>query len=222
MSPLERKQKSIEILKDNKVPYMEGLPVIEGVNEIEVRSAEEIAKRAIACLISIQVACDINSGENIEEAREFFKGLLDKYKVKEELTDNEKKIIFGSSNKQEVINMAWKYEAYWTLIWALGIVDKLEYPSQICDCNFAIRAVADYEDFNDFMKTVKLRSIEEILDEADLIYRYNWACVDASIHGENPPAGIDPGVVFERHWGLNWLIGKGAYNNNWDSVSTDT
>ena len=222
MSPLERKEKSIEILKANKVPYMEGLPVIEGVNEIEMRSAEEIAKRAIACLISIQVACDINSGENIEESREFFKSFLERYKVKEELTDNEKEIIFGSPDKQAVINMAWKYEAYWTLIWALGIVDKLEYPSQICDCNFAIRAVADYEDFNDFMKTVKLRSIEEILDEADLIYRYNWACVNARIHGENPPAGLDPGVIFERHWGLNWLIGKGTYNDNWDSVSTDT
>ncbi|WP_454055378.1 DUF4272 domain-containing protein [Clostridium sp. Marseille-Q7071] len=222
MSPLERKQKSIEILKANKVPYMEELPVIEGVNEIEMRSAEEIAKRAIACLISIQVACDINSRENIGESREFFKGFLERYKVKEELTDNEKEIIFGSPDIQEVINMAWKYEAYWTLIWALGIADKLEYPSQICDCNFAIRAVADYEDFNDFMKTVKLRSIEEILDEADLIYRYNWACVNARIHGENPPAGLDPGVVFERHWGLNWLIGKGTYNDNWDSVSTDT
>lgn len=222
MNLLERKEKSIEILKANKVPYMEGLPVIENVNEIEMRSTEEIAKRAIACLISIQVACDINSGENIEESREFFEGFLEKYKVKEELTDNEKEIIFGSPDRQEVINMAWKYEAYWTLIWALGIVDKLEYPSQICDCNFAIRAVADYEDFNDFMKTVKLRSIEEILDEADLIYRYNWACVNARIHGENPPAGLDPGVVFERHWGLNWLIGKGTYNDNWDSVSTDT
>ncbi|ARC86505.1 hypothetical protein U732_3302 [Clostridium argentinense CDC 2741] len=222
MNPLERKEKSIEILKANKVPYMEGLPVIEDANEIEMRSVEEIAKRAIACLISIQVACDINSGENIKESREFFEGFLEKYKVKEELTDNEKEIIFGSPDIQEVINMAWKYEAYWTLIWALGIVDKLEYPSQICDCNFAICAVADYEDFNDFMKTVKLRSIEEILDEADLIYRYNWACVNARIHGENPPAGLNPGVVFERHWGLNWLIGKGTYNDNWDSVSTDT
>ncbi|GAA0121898.1 MULTISPECIES: DUF4272 domain-containing protein [Clostridium] len=222
MSPLERKQKSIEILKTNMVPYMEALPVIEDVNEIQMRSAEEIAKRAIACLISIQVACDINSGENVEESREFFKGFLQRYKVEEELTDNEKKIIFGRPDKQDVINMAWKYEAYWTLIWALGIVDKLEYPSQICDCNFAIRTVADYEDFNAFMKTVKLRNIEEILDEADLIYRYNWACVNARIKGENAPAGLDSEVVFERHWGLNWLIGKGTYNDNWDSVSTDT
>ncbi|WP_411167536.1 DUF4272 domain-containing protein [Clostridium sp. MB05] len=222
MNQLERKQKSIEILKANKVPYMEELPVIEEANEIEMRSAEEIAKRAIASLISIQVACDINSGDNIEESREFFKGFLDKYEVKEELTEAEMKIIFGNPEKQDVINMAWKYEAYWTLIWALGIVDKLEYPSQICDCNFAIHAVADCEDFNDFMKTVRLKSIDEILDEADLIYRYNWACVDARIHGKNPPADLDSGVVFERHWGLNWLIGKGTYNYNWDSVSTDT
>ena len=48
MNPLERKQKSIEILKANQVTYIEGLSVIEDVHEIEVRSAEEIAKRAIA------------------------------------------------------------------------------------------------------------------------------------------------------------------------------
>ena len=105
-------------------------------------------------MISIQVACDINSGENVRNLGSFFKGFLQRYKVEEELTDNEKKIIFGRPDKQDVINMAWKYEAYWTLIWALGIVDKLEYPSQICDCNFAIRTVADYEDFNAFMKTI--------------------------------------------------------------------
>ncbi|WP_459477880.1 DUF4272 domain-containing protein [Clostridium saccharoperbutylacetonicum] len=218
----ERKHKSIEILKSKQVPFMEGLPMIEEATEIEVRGAEEIAKRAIACLIAIQVACDIKSGENVERSREFFKGLLEKYEVKNELTEAEKTIIFGNPKEEDVINMSWKYEAYWTLIWALGIIDELGYPSQICDCSFAINTVAECEDFNEFMKKVNLRSIEEILDEADLIYRYNWACVDARIHGKNAPAQLDSGVVFERHWGLNWLIGKGTYNDDWDFVSTDT
>jgi hypothetical protein len=222
MNSDERKLKSIEILKLNQVPYMEGLPRIEDVNEIEVRSAEEIAKRAIACLIAIQVACDINNGENVEESREFFKGFLEKYGVSNELTEAEKKIIFGTPEEQDVINMAWKYEAYWTLIWALGILDELNYPSQICDCDFAINVVADCNDFDEFMKKVNLRSVDEILNEADLIYRYNWACVDARIHGKNAPAKLDSGVVFERHWGLNWLIGKGTENDDWDCVSTDT
>ncbi|WP_238917468.1 DUF4272 domain-containing protein [Clostridium sp. YIM B02555] len=222
MNSEERKLKSIEILKLNQVPYMEGLPRIEDVNEIEVRSAEEIAKRAIACLIAIQVACDINNGENVEESREFFKGFLEKYGVSNELTEAEKKIIFGTPEEQDVINMAWKYEAYWTLIWALGILDELNYPSQICDCDFAINVVADCNDFDEFMKKVNLRSVDEILNEADLIFRYNWACVDARIHGKNAPAKLDSGVVFERHWGLNWLIGKGTENDDWDCVSTDT
>ncbi|CUU48467.1 hypothetical protein BCD96_002725 [Clostridium beijerinckii] len=173
-------------------------------------------------MIAIQVACDINSGENIEESREFFKGFLKRYGVTNELTESEKKIIFGTPEKQDVINMAWKYEAYWTLIWALGILDELDYPSQICDCDFAINVVADCKDFNEFMKKVNLRSIDQILNEADLIYRYNWACVDARIHGQNMPAQLDSGVVFERHWGLNWLIGKGTDNDDWDCVSTDT
>ncbi|AGF57189.1 hypothetical protein B0P06_004521 [Clostridium saccharoperbutylacetonicum] len=222
MNSEERKLKSIEILKLNQVPYMEGLPRIEDVNEIEVRSAEEIAKRAIACLIAIQVACDINNGENVEESREFFKGFLEKYGVSNELTEAEKKIIFGTPEEQDVINMAWKCEAYWTLIWALGILDELNYPSQICDCDFAINVVADCNDFDEFMKKVNLRSVDEILNEADLIFRYNWACVDARIHGKNAPAKLDSGVVFERHWGLNWLIGKGTENDDWDCVSTDT
>jgi hypothetical protein len=222
MNSEERKLKSIEILKSNQVPYIEGLPRIEDVNEIEVRSADEIAKRAIACLIAIQVSCDINSGENIEESREFFKGFLEKYEVSNELTEAEKKIIFGTPEEQDVINMAWKYEAYWTLIWALGILDELNYPSQICDCDFAINVVAECKDFDEFMNKVNLRSIDEILNEADLIFRYNWACVDARIHGKNAPAKLDSGVVFERHWGLNWLIGKGTDNDDWDCVSTDT
>lgn len=108
--------------------------------------------------------------------------------------------------------------AYWTL----GIVEELDYPEQICDCNFAINAVSYCEDFNDFMKTVKCKSIDKILDEADLMFHYNWACVDSRIHEKNSPAGLDSWVVFERHWGLNWLIGKGTDNDNWDRVSTDT
>ena len=44
MSPLERKQKIYRNIKTNMVPYMEALPVIEDVNEIQMRSAEEIAK----------------------------------------------------------------------------------------------------------------------------------------------------------------------------------
>ena len=62
---------------------------------------------------------------------------------------------------------------------------------------------------------------DDLLDEADLIFRYDWACVDARIKGEPAPAGLNSEVVYERHWGLNWLIDADG-QNDWDLVSCNT
>ena len=66
----------------------------------------------------------------------------------------------------------------------------------------------------------RLRPQAEILDAADLIYRYNWAATDARINGRSAPAGLDGSVIYERHYALNWLIGY--LDLPWDDISTDT
>jgi hypothetical protein len=58
-----------------------------------------------------------------------------------------------------------------------------------------------------------------MLDQADLMYRYNWAVTDARINSK-PSADLEAGVVQERHYALNWLIGY--MDQDWDDVSTDT
>ncbi len=64
------------------------------------------------------------------------------------------------------------------------------------------------------------RAIAEVLDEADLIYRYHWAARDARLKGRQPPAGLNLDVIQERHKALNWLI---DYDRaEWDDVTTDT
>ena len=202
----ERKQQSIALLKEQGVPYIEHLPVIETADNVRLRSAEEIARRAICCLITIQLACDIQNQQDVEDSRLFMTGLLDR---------------FGTSTEQDWVNMVWKYEAYWPLIWALGLVDSLTFPDQICDCQKAIEVVSTKATFDEFMKDVQLRPIDDLLDEADLIFRYDWACVDARIKGEPAPAGLNSEVVYERHWGLNWLIDADG-QNDWDHVSCNT
>ena len=225
-TPQERKEKSIALLKERGVPYMEHLPLIEAEGEVNPRSAEEIARRAIACLLTIQVACDASKGmseADLDESRKFIWSVAEKFGVENEFTPKEKAFFDGTPDMQAITNMTWKYEAYWPLIWALGLIETLDYPGGICDCDLAIRTVSKCSDFNDFMQRVNLRSTAEILDEADLIYRYHWACVDARINGREAPAGLDSGVVQERHWGLNWLIGKGVeYYEDWDAVDTST
>ncbi len=58
------------------------------------------------------------------------------------------------------------------------------------------------------------------LDQADVIYRYHWATTDARIKGQPSPAKLEGGVVQERHYVLNWLIGY--MDQDWDDISTDT
>jgi len=65
------------------------------------------------------------------------------------------------------------------------------------------------------------RSTDELLDAADLVLMYDWACVDARVNRRPDPADLNSEVVVEWHRATNWLVG--AYDNaDWDDVGTDT
>lgn len=51
--------------------------------------------------------------------------------------------------------------------------------------------------------------------------RYDWACVDARVKGEETPVSLDGGVVMERHYAFNWLIGAGD-GAEWDEIQPTT
>ena len=67
-----------------------------------------------------------------------------------------------------------------------------------------------------------MRTPAEILDEADLIFRMDWACVEARLKNDPSLMGdLFQDVVVERHKGLNWIIG--AYGaDDWDTVAPHT
>ncbi len=130
-----RKKRSIEILKAHNVPYIQHLPTIETADAVRVRTAEEIARRAVTCLLAIQVACDAAGAPgNFKKSRKFFGEKLEEFGLEEALTHKERKIFKGKCNSQDFASMTWKYEAYWVLLWALGIVAQLDYPSEACNC----------------------------------------------------------------------------------------
>ena len=122
-------------------------------------------------------------------------------------------------SQHDRIQFTWRHEAAWTLLWALGFVAELGKPDQICDVEFAASTMAE-RTASQFIEDSELRPIANILDEADLIYRYHWAVRNARIKGQQVPAALDPGVTEERHYALNWLIGSNE--QTWDDVTTDT
>ena len=109
---------------------------------------------------------------------------MKKYNLFDSLTPNEKSFLGNPTDKLKT-KETWKCEGIWILMWALNVVDELAFPNALCNLN---GLGADYpiskEDPNHFInRDFKSRSKSEILDMADLYYRYDWACVDARING---------------------------------------
>ena len=208
----ERRSRSVAILKKESVPVLDNLPLIETGAESTRRTTEQVATRAMAlCIVAVK-------GEGIEQ--KFINDLVEKYKLAAAFTPEEKKFIDNPTpTEKERIQFAWQYECYRVMLWALNYVDTLERPDKICDVKLAVSFLRD-NGREGFLKNAKLRPQKEILDAADLIYRYHWATVDARINGEDAPSGLDGGVVMERHYALNWLMGY--MDQAWDDISTDT
>jgi hypothetical protein len=210
--PERRKKRSEGLLKTQGIPINSSLPAIESEEETTLRSAEDMAKRAIGlCAVALR-------GEGLKQQEVI--SLLNGKDVWGSATPKEKKFLLKKKpNRQEILNFKWRYESLWVLLWALGHIEDLGAPTSICDVQSAVRIVLDIPS-EDFIQRAKRRPISEILDEADLIYRYDWAVVDARIKGEDPPGNLHPGVVYERHYALNWLIGY--MDQEWDDVTADT
>ena len=71
------------------------------------------------------------------------------------------------------------------------------------------------------LTAARLRPRKELLEQADLIYRLHWACVDARVMGMPAPQGLEEGVVMERHRALFWLAGCDNMCP-WDDVDLST
>jgi hypothetical protein len=209
---LARKERSDARLASEGVPVNKHLPAIEDVDQIKQRNKEEIAWRAMALLV---VAA---KGRGLEQAT--VENVVKDYQLDSHFTPAERAFVQNKSpTDHDRIQFSWRYEAAWTLLWSLGYVEELSKPSTICDVERAEGFLIDRGP-EQFIKDAKLRPIENILDEADLIYRYHWAVVDARVNNKPAPAVIEPGVTMERHHALNWLIGY--MDQEWDDVSTDT
>lgn len=219
ISNIERRNNSNKIIKQLGITCLETLPVIEDSTQARLKDIDTICKRAIACLISTQLAIDISENNDYDSSKIFFLNMLKQYGVQDNLIEKEKRIFNGKYSKQDVIDVVWSYEAYWSLVWALGLVDNIDYPNQICDCEKAIMLVSTCKTYEEFKGKCKIRDIEEILDMLDLYYRYDWAVTEKRINPDTPIADLNPDVVVERRKGLEWLI---ATEEDWNEISLDT
>lgn len=188
------------------------------LNGNNLKSLDEICKRALARFLIIQLACDINNGQ-YEESVEIISELLEKFNVTDCLNKKEQKILDGTYSMQDAIDIDWEYETYWSLIGALGLVEDISDATDVCDCDYAIQLFNNSNSYEEFKGKCKLRDINEILDMLDLYYRYHWVCVEKRVKPETEIGELNPSVVIERRRGLEWIISE---EQDWYDISLDT
>lgn len=210
----ERRAKSEEFCVSRGIPVYKNPNslFVDPSDKVTLRTQDEVVDRALAlCFIGLK-------SEGLEKKH---LDQMDKdFNITAKLTANEKAYATAEfPTEQQKIDANWRYEGLHVLLWALGYIDSLAYPNQMCDVAVDVKIIYELKE-QKFRQQAKLRSKKEILDQADLILRLDWACVNARVKNEPAPAGLNSSIIFERHYALNWLIKY--LDQDWDNVSTDT
>ena len=132
-------------------------------------------------------------------------------------------------------SLVWRLEAIWVLLWALGHIEDLPWPSDMCDVPRIVNVLKPHESDPHFIEEAGLIPTATILDAQDLTVKIHWAIRDAYIKGTWIPEDLDwrhdngvavsmcpaVGVVEQRHHALNWIL-KFMDSDNWDDADTPT
>jgi hypothetical protein len=196
----------------------------------QIRSADEVARRCIVLYAVLAAGHNEPRDQLVQWLRR--EGLWDAVSPRES-----EFLLCESPTRQQCVNAAWRAEALFPLLWSLSLIAELPIPQQLCDVQL-IRSVLPplFDPVGDFVSTARLRSDAEIHAANEEIYQIHWHVRDFELRDQPTPPGklarmphedcdppaesYDSGVVQERHYALNWLIGY--CGQDWDDITTDT
>jgi hypothetical protein len=183
--------------------------------EDKVRSAEEIATRAIVLFAVVGVGLGANRAE--------VWNWLNAQNLAELLTPRERSVMEGPEpTRKQLMNAGWQSEALFVLLWALQKIEELPPANAQCNTSELQAILPPYAEISvrSFIQTATRRSDNALVAMADEMLDLHWRARDAAIHNRAPPHDVNIEIIQERHHGINWVIGyDGA---QWDEVTTDT
>jgi len=212
MTPEQRKQQTERLLRTEGYPVNVHLPCIEPDSDTHLRSPRVVGTRLL-CLFCVV-------GTAFQLSNEKWKRYLQDRGFWADLSPREQRFI-SEPSQAEAHQLTWRCEAMVPLMWALGLFGELPLPRHETNTEAIVDRLPALNDPPEpFLQSLALRSIAEILDASDLIYRLHWATRDASLVGRPVRGGLHPSIVQEWHHAINWLT---CYQDaDWDDISTDT
>lgn len=210
----QRKKETEKLLRSLDIPYIDHLPLVEEENEVSIRTAQEIAER-ILILVYLAYASEV------PDQKESVISFLKTNSLWDKVSPDEKKLFLKDGlTSQDVVNISWRTEAVWLLLWTINKVDTLSLPTEQVEIPEILSRLPEFlTNPNEFIQTAIVRPTTEILDLSDLLYRLHWATRDADLNNKPMPANLSLSIIMERHYAINWVT---YYADEWDDVTTDT
>jgi hypothetical protein len=226
-----RAGKSRDLLNIKKVPMWgnSGMSLyVDDDSKALVQPARKVALRAMV-LWAVALRAE---GLEWVKAQE----IISKWELREELSPCERDYLDNPSpDPNESRALVWRLESLWVMLWALGRIPHLPWPSSMCDVPALAKAMNQAEADAEFIHDASLIPIGELLDAQDLTLKIHWAIRDAWLNEKGLPEELDwrcedripvnlsssAAVVQERHLSLNWIL-RFMEAENWDDVDTST
>ncbi len=180
--------------------------------ELKTRTSTEVAERILGLLAVIGKVHQGNDPKFIN----WYTG----YQIEKYLSSKEKAFLNSSNPEHKsTVNFSWRAEALTSLLWSIKLIESMPPLNQQFDV-YSVQGIRGIiENPKGLKSQIELRDDEELKEMEQNLYHQHWRVRDAQLFGKEMPSELDPGIVYERRYGLSWLIGWG---DDWDEVPTDT
>jgi hypothetical protein len=199
MTALERKQVTEKRLSALGITLVDNLPPIEEEDAITLRSPREVAERI---LILTYLSCVATDPSLRQEVMMFLiqEGLWDK-------ASEEEKVLFHKTRltEEDFTNIFCRSESIWLLLWVINKIDSLDLPEKEVNLHDIFPYLPGFlEPTGSFIHAATIRSVSEILDQSDFIFRLNWALREAYEQGSQI-SSLNPSIAYERYFSISWV-----------------
>ena len=212
MTATERKKNTERLLSSLNIPFIDHLPLIEEEEEARIRTPQEIAKRILVLTYLNYVSEEPDDRDNVI-------AFLNEQELWDNVSNDEKQLFSKQLSDKEHINISWRSEAIWLLLWVIKKVDTIDLPEDEVSIPQILQLLPDFmTETKDFVQSATIRTVSEILDLSDLTYRLHWATKHSELNNLEI-FDLNSSIIQERHYAINWVT---YYEENWDDITTDT
>ena len=212
----QRKARTEDLLANRGITAASTLPPVIAESEVILRSTAAVAERAIA-LFAVAVRAESLASNSPMAGDEILQRLG---LTESALSPAEYRFILDRMPTQnDIVKFGWCYECANILAWSVGVIDKLPFPGAICDVELIAQKLLKLG-ASGMQQAARMRPVSEVLDCLDLHLRLHWITRQTQVDKKAMPAGLEAGVIQERHRALNWLVQ--FESADWDAVDTPT